>query len=158
MLGGSELEVERGMEGSGVLLVGVVSRLVPGTSYEFRVTAVNGATRDSGVGMASAPVTEQTQSGKTTAQSSPSISFHIITNSLSMEIRIFFFQPPHRILSFPLLALSLPLFLLRRMMTSALWPSHSQHSPQSTAPSGEDRQFLLSLGLKPGAWIPQISF
>ncbi len=43
---------------------GVVNELFPATRYELTVAAVNGAVRENGVGMASAPVTALTDSGK----------------------------------------------------------------------------------------------
>ena len=42
----------------------VIEGLVPGTTYKVLIQAVNGATRNNGLGMASDPVTATTDSGK----------------------------------------------------------------------------------------------
>ena len=45
-------------------MMGVVSELLPGTSYELRVAAVNGAAIAGGIGFPSLTVTALTNSGK----------------------------------------------------------------------------------------------
>ena len=54
----SELVLEEGV------VRGVVSELQPGTSYELRVAAVNGAAIAGGIGVLSPTVTALTNSGK----------------------------------------------------------------------------------------------